>query len=80
MFSFFDICNRKLWTVSGRFARFWRSRLRKMIIYYSGEGHHGNPEVVLQNEANVMLTFHKSSGKDVENRFLAIHKKRKGTK
>lgn len=30
-----------------------------MIIFYSGEGTAASPELVLQNRANVMLTFHK---------------------
>lgn len=29
-----------------------------MIVYYSGEGSRSNPEIVLQDRANIMLTFH----------------------
>lgn len=28
-----------------------------MIIYYSGEGSRSNPEIVLADKANLMLTF-----------------------
>ena len=52
----------------------------KMKIYYSGEGHHGNPEIVLGDRANVMLTFYKSHP-NIERRFRRIWKKRmKGRK
>lgn len=30
----------------------------QMIIFYSGEGSRSNPEIVLGEEARIMLTFH----------------------
>ncbi len=38
----------------------------KAFIYYSGEENKGNPEIVLEDDANVMFTFydvHKGKGK-----------------
>jgi len=52
-----------------------------MIIYYSGSGSPSNPEVVLRDDANIMLTyhdFHKHNRPDT--RFAKIIKKRKKRK
>jgi len=52
-----------------------------MIIYYSGQGTLGQPERVLKEKANIMLTFIDSC-KRPQKRFLKIYKarKRKGNK
>ena len=60
----------------------------RTIIYYSGEENKGNPEIVLQDKANVMFTYyevHKGKGKPpirlkrVLDRRMKRGKRRKGS-
>lgn len=53
--------------------------MSKLLLYYSGEENKGNPEIVLQDKANVMFTFfdvHKNKGK-LPVRMKRVFKKRK---
>jgi hypothetical protein len=50
-----------------------------MIIYYSGNGAKSNPEIVLGDDANLMLTFHKLQDK-LDKRFEAILRERRKRK
>jgi hypothetical protein len=53
-----------------------QSKLKKLIIYYSGEGSRSNPEITLKDKANIMLTAW-DSRRRVAPRFAAIYKARK---
>lgn len=49
-----------------------------MIIYYSGEGSRSNPEISLQDEARIMLTYHNFKRENkLDKRAKAIWKARR---
>ncbi len=52
-----------------------------MILYFSGEGSNSNPELVLGNKANIMLTYADYHGKKkLKKRFRKILKSRRKPK
>lgn len=52
-----------------------------MLIYYSGEGSKSNPEITLQDKANIMLTYGDMHKKNrPTKRFRVILKARKRKK
>ncbi len=49
-----------------------------MIIYYSGEGSRSNPEITLQDDARLMLTYHNYKRENkLDKRAKAIWKARR---
>ena len=74
MTTFHDIWKAKSDELPLRFK--WLFRNHYMIIYYSGEGSRSNPEILLGDEANLMLTFHNFQ-KKTDNRWKKIEKQRR---
>ncbi len=49
----------------------------KLILYYSGEACYANPEIILKEKANLMLTFAELQGNGKPRRWRAVRRARK---